>query len=50
MAAFASTVSRPHFSALDASAAEALFGAPLDWRAGLADSIRAGTYRDLDGI
>jgi dTDP-4-dehydrorhamnose reductase len=48
MAAFSSAVTRPNFSALDGSAADALFGAPLDWRAGLADAIRAGAYRDLD--
>jgi dTDP-4-dehydrorhamnose reductase len=47
MAAFASSVVRPNFSALDSSATDALFGAPLDWRTGLADCIRAGVYRDL---
>jgi dTDP-4-dehydrorhamnose reductase len=47
MAAFASRVTRPNFSALDSSATDALFGEPLDWRAGLAGCIRAGVYRDL---
>jgi dTDP-4-dehydrorhamnose reductase len=48
MASFPSAVTRPNFSALDASAADALFGGPLAWRAGLADCIRAGAYLDLD--
>ena len=47
MASFASTLTRPNFSALDSSAGDALFGGPLDWRAGLAACIRAGGYRDL---
>jgi dTDP-4-dehydrorhamnose reductase len=49
MATFGSTVTRPNFSALDSSGTDALFGSPLDWRAGLADCVRAGVYRDLGG-
>jgi dTDP-4-dehydrorhamnose reductase len=47
MASFPSTLTRPNFSALDGSTADVLFGAPLDWRVGLADYIRAGVYRGL---
>jgi dTDP-4-dehydrorhamnose reductase len=50
LASFPSTATRPAFSALDSSLAQSLFGAPLDWRAGLAEAVRRGVYsreRDL---
>jgi dTDP-4-dehydrorhamnose reductase len=48
MATFASKATRPNYSALDGSTADALFGSSLRWREGLAECIRAGAYRDHD--